>query len=65
MKSMGIKVTKGRYKGMWCYFTGKDMCFGKHPQELGGFSWPGLRGGQQKQKFKNEIEQGSRVDMEK
>lgn len=32
---MGIKVTKGRYKGMWCYFTGKDMCFGKHPQELG------------------------------
>lgn len=32
---MGIKVTKERYKGMWCYFIGKDICFGKHRQELG------------------------------
>lgn len=63
-KSMGIKVTKGRYKGMWYYFTGRT-CALKASSELGGFSWPGLRGGQQKQKFKNEIEQGSRVDMEK
>lgn len=56
---MGIKVTRGRYKGMWCYFTGKDMCFGKHPQELGWIFLARAAGGQQKQKFKNEIEQGS------
>ena len=34
-------------------------------RNLDGFSWPGVQGGQQKQKCKAEIEQGSRVDMEK
>lgn len=64
-KSVGIKVTQRRYEGMWCYFTGKDICFGSIIRNLDGFSWPGVRGGQQKQKCKDEIEQGSRVDMEK
>lgn len=64
-KSMGIKVTKGRYRECGVISLGRTYALESIVRNLDGFLWPGVPGGQQKQKCKAKIEQGSRVDMEK